>query len=71
MFRKRKDEKEKEINQIILVCRNQVSTIYKINCNIIYMTLFIISVLVWAFMLGVGLYALTALPNIVDDGLDD
>lgn len=59
MFRKRKDEKEKEINQIILVF------------NIIYMTLFIISVLVWAFMLGVGLYALTALPNIVDDGLDD
>lgn len=59
MYRKRKDEKEKEINQIILVF------------NIIYMTLFIISVLVWAFMLGVGLYALTALPNIVDDGLDD
>ena len=33
--------------------------------------LFIISVVIWAFMLGAGLYALTALPNIVDDGLDD
>ena len=59
MFRKRKDEKEKEINQIILVF------------NIIYMTLFIISVLIWASMVIASLYALTALPNIVDDGLDD
>jgi len=33
--------------------------------------LFIISVLVWAFILSVGLCSLTALPNIVDDGLDD
>ena len=33
--------------------------------------LFIISVVVWAIMLGAGLFALTALPNIVDDGLDD
>ena len=59
MFRKRKDEKEKEINQIILVF------------NIIYMTLFIISVLIWASMVIASLYALTALPNIVDNGLDD
>ena len=63
MYRKRKDEKEKEINQIILVCRNQVSTIYKINCNIIYMTLFIISVLIWASMVIASLYALTTLPR--------
>jgi len=33
--------------------------------------LFIISVLVWAFMLGAGLYTLTLLPNVIDDNLDD
>ena len=59
MCRKRKDEKEKEINQIILVF------------NIIYMTLFIISVLIWASMVIASLYALTTLPNEVDDRLDD